>query len=83
MADHRIAWIKHVIYCNFNLQSDGIFHDFLKRDGEINRLCLERFLDNTQITSRSTVHFTIKSVRETIFEEVEIPLEPEGMHLCS
>ena len=78
MDDHRVVWIKHIIYCNFNLQSDAIFQDFLKRDGEINHLLLERFLNGVGKMSCNSVQFYLKVVRETTFENSVIPFEPQG-----
>lgn len=79
MIDNRVLWIKRIVCNYFNLKSDEVFAEFLKRDNEINHVCLKRFLDCTLDSTEISVLFTIKSGKETIFEEVEIPIEIQRM----
>ncbi|KAM7539583.1 hypothetical protein Aperf_G00000039574 [Anoplocephala perfoliata] len=73
--DNRILWIKRIVYNYFDLKSDEVFAEFLQRDNEINRIYLERFLDCELDLKEISVLFMIKTGKETIFEEVEIPIE--------
>ncbi|VDO03424.1 unnamed protein product [Rodentolepis nana] len=78
MDDNRVLWIKHIVYIYFNLKSDEIFADFLKRDEKINYVQLQRFLDGALEPPELSVLFTIKKVKETIFEEVKVPIDPHS-----
>lgn len=83
MDDARVLWIKHVVYRNFNLTSDRVFDDFLERDDGIYGSELENFLDGTVEAPNNVAIFTIRQVKQTIFEEIIIPLSPEGMEVFS
>lgn len=75
MDDNRILWVKHVVYNSFNLKSNEIFRDFLTREDGKNRYYLEQFLNDTSELPQTSIQFTVKAVKETVFEEITIPSE--------
>lgn len=83
MEDIRVLWIKCVIRNNFNLSSDVVFDDFLNRDARINEIKLIDFLDGRGSALYPSILFMTRRVRETIFEEVIIQLDSEGILVFS